>query len=183
MGDRKLRLLCFRSTAFHSSICTYYWCQKCFHGSVYAWHVVIAKGFCYSRSPNLFPNLLLRKRPTYIHWLKVIDFPDLVINCAYRFKYFSPQSGRRFREFPLSLSYFKLECRCSPASKTLIQAQRQSSGPHTQGFSSSSNRPICGWDWPAFSWTTCLFGLHRSQCPRRSCGDPRFQHIAFFHFR
>lgn len=92
MGDRKLRLLCFRSTAFHSSICTYYWCQKCFHGSVYAWHVVIAKGFCYSRSPNLFPNLLLRKRPTYIHWLKVIDFPDLVINCAYRFKYFFPPS-------------------------------------------------------------------------------------------
>lgn len=154
MGDKKLCSLSFRSTAFYSSICSYYWCQKCFHGSVYAWHVVIAKGFCYSRSPNLFPNLLLRKQPTYMkskleHWLRIIDFPDLVINCAYRFKYFFSQSGCRFREFPLSLSYFKLECRCSPASKTLIQAQRQSLGPHTHGFSSSSNRPICRRDRPA----------------------------------
>lgn len=64
---------------FHSSLCTYY---------RYARHVVIEKGFCFSRSPNLSQNLLLRKRPTYTKSKlerRLIGFPDLIIYCAYRF--------------------------------------------------------------------------------------------------
>lgn len=107
---------------------------KCFHGSLYTRHVVIVKGFCNSRSQNL----LLRKWPIYTKSkleCQLIHFPDLIIYCAYRFEWFYfSQSGGRFRDFPLSLSHFKLECRCSLASKTLSQAQRQSSGPVPTAF-------------------------------------------------
>lgn len=126
--------------------------SKCFHRSLYARHAVIVNSFCYSRSPNLSQNLLRRKRPTYTKSKlerRLIDFPDLIIYCAYRFEWFYfSQSGWRFRDFPLSLSPFKSECRCSLASKTLSQAERQSSGPYTHSFSSSSNWPICSLDRP-----------------------------------
>lgn len=40
--------------------------SKCFHGSLWARHVVSAlKSLCYSRPSNLPQNLLLRKRLTY----------------------------------------------------------------------------------------------------------------------
>lgn len=112
--------------------------SKCFHGSLFARHAVIVKGFCYSRSPNLSQKLLLRKRPTYAKSKLergLIHFPDLIIYCAYRFErfYFS-QSGRRFRDFLLSLSHFKLECRCSPASKTLSQAPGRVQAPVPTAF-------------------------------------------------
>lgn len=62
--------------------------SRCFRGSLYARHVVIEKGFCYSRSPNLSQNLLLRKWPTYTKSKlerRLIGFPDLIIYYAYRF--------------------------------------------------------------------------------------------------
>lgn len=136
MGDRKPLSLSFRSfplISLHLLLMS-----KCFHGSLFARHVVIVKGFCYSRSPNLSQKLLLRKRPTYAKSKLergLIDFPDLIIYCAYRFErfYFS-QSGRRFRDFLLSLSHFKLECRCSPASKTLSQAPGRVQAPVPTAF-------------------------------------------------
>lgn len=84
----------------------------------------------------LSQNVLLRKRPAYTKSKlerRLIDFPDLIIYCAYKWFCFS-KAGCCFRDFPLSLSHFKLECRCSLASKTLSQAQRQSSGPVPTAF-------------------------------------------------
>lgn len=58
-------------------------------------------------------------RPDYILCLQMVLFS---------------KAGCCFRDFPLSLSHFKMECRCSLASKTLSQAQRQSSGPVPTAF-------------------------------------------------
>lgn len=168
-GDRKPLLLSFRS--FPPISLHLLSMSKCFHGSLYAWHAIV-KAFCYSRSPNLSQNLLLRKRATYTKSKlerQLIDFPDPIIYCAYRFEWFYfPQSSRHF---PLSLSHFKLECRCSLASKTFSQAQRQSSGPRTHSFSSSSNWPICSWDKPE--------SLEQAATSACIALDPQVWHIQF----
>lgn len=172
-GGRKTLSLCVRSfpvISLHLLLMS-----KCFHGSLYARHAVIVKGFCYSRSPNLSQNLLRGKRPTYTKSKlegRLIDFPDLIIYCAYRFEWFYfSQSGWRFRDFPLSLSHFKLECRCSLASKTFSRAQRQSSGPHTHSSSSSSNWPICSLDRPE--------SLEQPASSACIALDPRVWHVQF----